>query len=74
MGWLTRNCGWVPGKDIFFVSNATKLAVGPTHPLIEYVLGLPALEGKWLGCEAYHFLLTNVEVKRCTEKNLSLSF
>lgn len=49
------------GREIFPVSKASGLALGPTQLPIQWILGLLSL--KWPECEADHSPLSNAEVK-----------
>jgi len=48
-------------EEIFLISKAFRLALGPTLFPIQQVLRVLSLQ--WLGCEADHWALSNVEVK-----------
>jgi len=39
---------------IFLLATMSTLALGPTQPSVQWVLGDLSLEVKWLGCEADH--------------------
>jgi hypothetical protein len=56
--------GLVPGRGkISFFSIASRLAIGPTHPPIQWVLGPLSPKVKWQGCKADHSTPTSAEVK-----------
>jgi len=50
------------GQEIFLISKAFRLALGPTLFPIQWVLRVLSLQ--WLGCEGDHWPLSNVEVKK----------
>jgi hypothetical protein len=52
LGWVTKEL-WLGSWQwqIFFLSNASRLSLGPTQPLTQWILGLAAPEVKWLGCD-----------------------
>jgi hypothetical protein len=47
---------------MFLFATASRMAVGPTQPPIQWVPGAFSLGVKWPGCEADHSPLSNDEV------------
>jgi hypothetical protein len=52
---------------IFLFTTASRMAVVPTQPPIQFVLGAFSLGVKWPGREADHSPPSSVEVKECVE-------
>jgi hypothetical protein len=54
MGWMNGvlgfNSQW--GMGVFLFTTASRMALGPTQPPIQWIPGALSLEVKWLGCEA----------------------
>jgi hypothetical protein len=65
MGWTIRvlefDSWW--GLGIFLFTTASRTALGPTQPLIQWVPGALSLGVKQPGCEADHSPPYNAEVK-----------
>jgi hypothetical protein len=59
------NWGLIPSgsREFFFLPPVFRLAVGPTQPPIQWVLGALCLAVKWLGHEADHSPLFSAQVK-----------
>jgi hypothetical protein len=56
-GWPS-NCSSILGRvEIFLFSTGSRLTMGPTQPLIQWVLGTLLPGVKWEGCEADHLHL-----------------
>jgi hypothetical protein len=55
------------GLGIFLFTTASRTALGPTQPLIEWVPGAPSLRVKWPGREADHSPPSISEVKEWVE-------
>jgi hypothetical protein len=55
------------GLEIFLFTTATRSALGPTQPPIQWVLGALSLGVKRPGREADHSHLSDVEVKECVD-------
>jgi hypothetical protein len=51
------------GQGIFLFTTASRTAVGPTQPPIQWVTGVLSLGIKWPGREADHSLPSNAELK-----------
>jgi hypothetical protein len=49
--------------EIFLFTTASRMALGPTQPHIQWVLGALSLGVKWPGCEAEHSHPSSAEVK-----------
>jgi hypothetical protein len=58
---LRFNSWW--GLGIFLFTTVSRTALGPTQPLIQWVLGALSLGVKQLGCEADHSPPYSAEVK-----------
>jgi hypothetical protein len=76
-GWLSRYSDWLQvgrsgfdsrqGLRIFLFDTATRPALGPTQPPVEWVPGSLSLGVKRPGCEADHSTPSIAEVKGCVE-------
>jgi hypothetical protein len=55
------------GLEIFLFSTASRTALGPTQPPIQWVPGALSLGVKRLGREADHSPPSSAEVKKCVE-------
>jgi hypothetical protein len=69
MGW-TIGLLWFysrPGLGIFLFTTASRTALGPTQPPIQWVPGALSLGVKWPGREADHSPPSNAEVKELVE-------
>jgi hypothetical protein len=55
------------GLGIFLFTTGSRTALGPTQPLIQWVLGVLSLGVKQPGREADHSLPSSAEVKECME-------
>jgi hypothetical protein len=51
------------GLGIFLFTTASRTALGPTQPPIQWVPGELSLGVKWLGCEADHSPPSSAEVE-----------
>jgi hypothetical protein len=51
------------GAGTFFFATASRSALGPTQPPIQWVLGTPSLGVKWPGNEADHTPPSSADVK-----------
>ena len=50
-----RNCASLPGREkIYLSSKASRAALRPTQPLLQWLLQVPSLEVKQSGCEVNH--------------------
>jgi hypothetical protein len=63
---------------MFLFTTMSRLALGPTQPPIQWVLGTLTLGVKWLVCEAVHLPLSSAEIKNawsytCRE-NFTITF
>jgi hypothetical protein len=69
MGWTIGVIGFDsrPGLGIFLFTTASRTAVGPTQPPIQWVPGALSLGTKRPGREAHHSSPSNAEVKECVE-------
>jgi hypothetical protein len=65
LGWMIGVLGFDSqwGLGIFLFTTTSRTALGPTQPLIHWVLGALSLGVKWLGCEADHSSPSSAEVK-----------
>jgi hypothetical protein len=55
------------GLRIFLFTTASRTALGPTQPPIQWVAGVHSLEVKRPGCEAGHSPPSSAEVKEWVE-------
>jgi hypothetical protein len=55
------------GLGIFFFTTASRTALGPTQPSIQWVPRALSLGVKWPGCEADHSSPSSAKVKKCME-------
>jgi hypothetical protein len=62
-----RRCDSRQGMGIFLFTTASKQALGPTQPPIQWVPGALSLRVKWPGREADHTPLSSAKVKECME-------
>jgi hypothetical protein len=69
MGWTIGVLGFdfQRGRGIFLFTTASKTALGPTQPPIQWVPGALSLEVKRPGSVADHSLPSSAEVKECVE-------
>jgi hypothetical protein len=58
------------GAGNFSLHAASRTALGPTQPLIHWVIGALFMAVKWQGREADHSPPSNFEVKECVELHL----
>jgi hypothetical protein len=65
MGWMIRVLGFDSwrGLGIFLFSAASRMALGPTQPPIQWILLALSLMVKWLGHETDHSPPSSAEVK-----------
>jgi hypothetical protein len=65
LGWTIGVLGFDSwrGLGIFLFTAASRTALGPTQPLIQWVLGVLSLGIKWPGREADHSPPSSAEVK-----------
>jgi hypothetical protein len=68
-GWTIEDLGFDsrPGLGIFLFTTASRTALGPTQPPIQWVCGVPSLRVKRPGREADHSSSSSSEVKECVE-------
>jgi hypothetical protein len=70
---IFRATGWTigvrfpAGPGIFLFTTASRTALGPAQPPIQWVLGVLSLGVKRPGREADHSPLSSAEVKECVE-------
>jgi hypothetical protein len=71
-GWTIGILGFDSqrGLGIFLFTTASRTAMGPTQPPIQWVPGALFLGVKWPGREADHSLLSSAEVKEWVELDL----
>jgi hypothetical protein len=64
MGWTIWVLGFNSwqGLGIFLFTTASRMAVGPTQPPIQWAPDTLSLGVKWLGCEADHSPPSSAEV------------
>jgi hypothetical protein len=69
MGWMIGVLGFDSwrGLGIFLFTTASRMALGPTQPPIQGVLGALSLGVKQLGHEVDHSPPSSAEVKECME-------
>jgi hypothetical protein len=69
MGWTIGVLGFDPrrGLGIFLFTTASRTALGPTRPPIQWVKGALTLGVKRPGREADHSPPSSAEVKECVE-------
>jgi hypothetical protein len=63
--WTIRVLGFDSrqGLGIYLFTTASRTALGPTQPPIQWVPGALSLRVKWPGCEANHSPPSSAEVK-----------
>jgi hypothetical protein len=74
LGWCSRYSNWLDDKrgrslstskvKNFLFTTSSRLALGPTQPTIQWVLGVLSPGVKWLGREADQSPPTGVKVKK----------
>jgi hypothetical protein len=69
MGWMIGVLGFDSwqGLGIFLFTTASRMALWPTQPHIQWVPGALSVGIKQLGHEADHSLLSSAEIKECVE-------
>jgi len=69
MDWMigVLRFGFWWGLGIFLYTTASKMALGPTQPLVQWVPGALSLGVKRPGREADHLPPSSAEVKECME-------
>jgi hypothetical protein len=55
------------GLGIFLFTTASRTALGPTQPPIQWIPGALSLGANRQGCEADHSTFSSAEVKECVE-------
>jgi hypothetical protein len=63
---VTQLASFEPG----LITTASRIALGPTQPPIQWVPGVLSLGVKWSGREADHSPSSSAEVKECVEMYL----
>jgi hypothetical protein len=75
MGWTIGAIGFDSRRElgIFLFTTASRTALGPTQPPIQWVPGVLSLEVKRPGREADHSHPSSADVKECVELYLHSS-